>query len=222
MTRTVSKCSDSTWAAQSPAILAPITTAVPPIRPLWLMVSTVGVRLHAGMGDHPQFSRHADRLDHETVLERVHAGQRLVGHAGLGVDPVDVVDRLRRDDQPISDLTAREPASQQAQYLDLTGGQPGGPLAPTPDPVSGRVQYGVHRRTVQATGANLRPDRHGSIPGCTGPRCSILDQRAVHVRSPEQPSDRRDRVTRQRLRIAGAVQPLMMLDGGRGQQSERG
>jgi peptidoglycan/LPS O-acetylase OafA/YrhL len=60
----------------------------------------------------------------QAVLVGVPDGLGAVAHAGLGEQPVDVrLDRHLADEQPPGDLPVRQPGPDQAEHLDLTGGQ---------------------------------------------------------------------------------------------------
>jgi hypothetical protein len=69
--------------------------------------------------------------DDDDVLHRPQGGSGSSRHAALGVDVLDVVvGRLRRDVQPIRDLSRRESPRDKAQHLDLAARQSAGVLAP--------------------------------------------------------------------------------------------
>jgi len=71
------------------------------------------------------------RSAEDSVLHRPERGSGSSRYPALGVDVLNVmVGGLRRDEEPIGDLSRRESLRRQAQHLDLTTGKPAGVVAP--------------------------------------------------------------------------------------------
>ena len=150
----------------------------------------------------------------EPVADGEHGGHRPVRHAGLGVDVLDVVvRRLARDHQPLRDLLAGHAPRHQPQHLDLAGAQPGRPAPAVPAAVPGRAQHGFDGGTVEAPGPDLGPEQDGHLAGRhRRPVRPAFSLGPVRVGDRQDPPGRRQRVPGHPARVAGAVQPLVMLD----------
>ena len=159
----------------------------------------------------------------QAVLDGEHAGLRPVRSAGLRVDVLDVAARsLGRDDQLSGDLLVREAAREQPEHLDLAGGETRRPLTPARHTVPGGTQDRARGVAVEAAFAHLGAnDVRRLLPAPGRPMRPRLRQRLVDIGRREQSRSGCDHPARQPARIAGPVQPLVMLDGDRANRRQR-
>ena len=141
----------------------------------------------------------------------------------LRVDVLDVAARrLARDHELLGDLLVRQPAHEQPQHLDLAAREAAGPIAPALDGMARRAQHGLDRVAVEQRLADARAQLGRGLLG--GARIAVrprLGHRVIGVGRREYPPRRRERVAGQPARIAGAVEPLVVLDRDRAQRGQR-
>lgn len=84
------------------------------------------------------------------------AGPGPVGHSDLRIDVLHVVvDGLAGDDETLGDLPIRPAPREQAQHLDLPGGEAGRPRPATPDRMPGSLEHSLGTLRILPGGAHL-------------------------------------------------------------------
>src|SRR5215211_3324744 len=100
----------------------------------------------------------------DAVLDGEQAGAGPVGDAELAVDVLDVVaDGLLADEQVAGDVTVGPALGDQAQHLDLPGGEPGRPSLAPRYPMPGRLQHRVDGLGVQPRRPRLATQPLGGV-----------------------------------------------------------
>jgi hypothetical protein len=109
------------------------------------------------------------------------------------------------------DLGVGPPLAEPHQHLGLAGRQPRRQPGPAPHPVTGRLQHRLHRVAVKPAGAHLRAHRPLGVAGPERRAVRTgLAQRIANVGSAEDPRRPRDHLAPQPVRVAGAVEPLVV------------
>jgi hypothetical protein len=115
----------------------------------------------------------------------------------------------------------RQTDREQAEHVDLARREPEGPVAPARDAVAGRREDGLDGLRVEATRLRVRAQLgRGVVARSCRPVWPGLAHRLVGIRRAEDPRGPRDRAARQRARVAGAVEPLAVLDRDRAERGE--